>query len=355
MWSDESRHVSAEADSRRPADSSRVDVSILVVSWNVRDLLVAGLSSLQTHAQGYTYQVVVVDNASRDGSADAVAECHPQAILIRNSANLGFARACNIGIPYCTGRHIVFHGPDTRLIEDAYGAMMQYLDGHPDIGVLGCRLVNPDGTPQRSVREFPSLVGQFARSFHLGSILPAKWRGKPDRSGETSHPGDVDWLVGTALMMPSSLLREFGGMNEEYPIYTEDLDLCLRMRRAGKRVVFFPAVRVVHYGNRSGVQAFGHERKLHVYRSYFRFLDHWFGYWHAFIMKLIVSAGALLEVVAFGLTYVLTHVRRRRTQASEGAQVIRALLSYRSPGCAELPRQPRFAAEDGDTTATVRP
>jgi len=229
-------------------------VSIVIVNWNVRELLRACLQSL--YARGglaaHAMRVIVVDNASADGSAHMVRTEFPQVQLIANVDNLGFGRANNQALEFCAGPYVLLLNPDTVVEPDAIAGLVQAMDASPDVAVIGCRLLNGDRTLQRwTGGAYPRLLNLLNHYFFLDRLLPASWRPMPlylDR--DVREDMDVDWVSGACMMLRVEAL---GGrlFNTDYFMYGEDMELCHRLKQAGGRVVYSPKVSIVHYQGES--------------------------------------------------------------------------------------------------------
>ena len=227
---------------------------MVVVSFNGRDYLRRCLASLLGHAKGVSCEVIVVDNASWDGSAQMVEAEFPQAGLIPLSANVGFAAGCNRGIERAAGEFVLLLNPDTELAEDAFSPMVDHCRQNRSVGLLGPKLLNSDGSLQLSCRRFP---GHLTSLFNRQSILTRLFPGNPfsrrylmtDWAHDRIEP--VDWLSGACLMLRREMVERIGGMDEGYFMYIEDVDLCYRAHQAGYEVVYFPQVAVTHHIGRS--------------------------------------------------------------------------------------------------------
>jgi GT2 family glycosyltransferase len=233
------------------------DLSVVIVNWNVCDLLYRCLFSvLRTPAGGLDLEVIVVDNASEDGSQDMVREEFPEVRLIANERNLGFTCASNQGWASSQGRHVLFLNPDTEVGRGALPTMVNYLDGRAGVGVLGPQLLHPSGSVQSSRRRFPTVLTAVFES----TLLEQWWPANPwarcyrlaDRPDDVEQ--EVDWLVGACLLVRGQALQQVGGFDEGFFMYSEELDLCRRIRSAGWTVVFLPEARVVHHEGKSSEQ-----------------------------------------------------------------------------------------------------
>jgi GT2 family glycosyltransferase len=233
-----------------------MDLVIVTVSYNTRDLLADSLESSLAGLtrSGLTGEVWVVDNASADGSADMVRQRFPGARLVAHDKNLGFAAGNNLALRMMnlgkkTGaRHILFLNPDTRVLDDALGAMVQFLDSTPGAGAAGARLVNSDGSFQHSAFAFPGLAQILVDFFPLHHrLLDSRLNGRyPRRLYESSRPFAVDHPLGAALMLRAETLTQVGSFDERFFMYCEEIDLCRRIKSAGWDVYCVPQAEIVH-------------------------------------------------------------------------------------------------------------
>ncbi len=223
-----------------------MDLSIVIVSWNAKRFLLECLQSLQS---GREMEVIVVDNASTDGSPQAVKELFPQARLIINGCNIGFANANNLGIKQSAGRYVCLINSDVTVFRETLDRMIEYMDGHPSVGVLGPMVLNPDMTLQPSCRRFPTLLGSLLVALGLGSIF----------RGLVFFPHDrvraVEAISGCFMMVRKKAISEVGPMDGGFFFYAEDKDWCKRFRDAGWTNVYYPAARAIHYGGASSSKA----------------------------------------------------------------------------------------------------
>lgn len=229
------------------------DVSVIVVSFNTRELLRECLQTLQAQAGGVTYQLIVVDNASRDGSADMVAAEFPEATLIRSAVNLGFANANNRGFAEAQGRHVVLLNSDAFLRPGALPRAVAHLDAEPHIGLGGARLVGRDDTWQPSARMFPSLLNDFLALSGLAARFPrSRFCGRMDRTwADPGEPAEVDWTPGAFTIIRREVLEQVGYFDPAFFLYYEEVDLCRRVKAAGYTIWYWPDVVVVHLGGES--------------------------------------------------------------------------------------------------------
>jgi hypothetical protein len=240
-------------------------VSVIIVSWNVRDLLRRCLQSvlLSPEFAPGAVEVIVVDNASGDGTAQVVRGEFPAVRLLANDGNAGFTAGCNQGLAAAAGRYNLLLNPDTELVGDALAAMVRVLDADSGIALVGPRLVHPQGDVQSSRRRFPTLATAFVEStvlqglFEHSGILNRYYL--RDRSDDEEQ--DVDWLVGAALLVRRQVVQQVGGLDVGYFMYSEELDWCRRIKAAASpsggpwRIRYTPSATIIHHEGSSSEQA----------------------------------------------------------------------------------------------------
>lgn len=210
---------------------SSCDISVIIVNYNTRDYLARCLESL-AGISGICFEIIVVDNASKDLSAEMVKERFPHAVLIKNAENLGFAKANNQAIAVSKGRYLYFLNPDAEVHQGAFEAMISHMESRPDVGLAGTRIVNPDGSAQSSVE----------------NRYPGQKHAKKEMSG---LKGDIAWVLGASMFARREAIVNVGGFNTDYFLYGEEQDLCLRLRRAGWVIGYIPDAVVLHWGGKS--------------------------------------------------------------------------------------------------------
>jgi GT2 family glycosyltransferase len=223
-------------------------ISVIVVTHESVFDVGACLSSIRRHASDLSPEVVVVDNASTDGTAQLVANRFPEVRLIRSTRRQGFATNCNLGATISTGRTLVFLNPDARLGPGALQRLVEFVDAHPEVAVAGPRLVYPDGSAQPSARRFPSPVATVIRR------TPLRWAMRHSRAerrhlmldAELDEPTTVDWVLGATVAIPAEVFDSLGGMDDGYRLYCEDIDLCRRAWDEGRCVAYVPDAVVEH-------------------------------------------------------------------------------------------------------------
>lgn len=240
--------------SHGPAEGAAPDVSIIVTNYNTRDLLRACFASMEGRLGRPWLEVILVDNASADGSAEMTREEFPDVRVFVQERNEGFAHANNRGIRASCGRHVLILNSDTEIVDDALERMRDHMDVHPDIGALGARLLNTDGTVQLSCRSFPSYrTVLFHRYSLMTRLFPRNRYSAEYLMTDTNHDEtmDVDWVSGACMMVRRETMDAVGLLDEGFFMYAEDVDWCYRMKQAGWRVCYLPQAEVRHHIGRS--------------------------------------------------------------------------------------------------------
>lgn len=226
------------------------DLSILIVTYNSRPFVDALLDGLARQIDGLDAEVVLVDNASHDGTADAVAERHPGVRLVRSSQNLGFAAGNNLAARHAKGRVLLLLNPDALPARGCVARGLALMNGDAGVGLAGARLLADDGSTQPSARMFPTLMQEAIVLSGLAARFPrSRWLGRLDRTwADPAHAAPVDWVPGAFALVRHDLFDRLGGFDERFFLYYEEVDLCRRIQAAGFRVQYWPELRVHHIG-----------------------------------------------------------------------------------------------------------
>lgn len=228
-----------------------MDVSIVIVNYNTRDYLKDSLGSIYSQKNNIPYEVIVVDNNSTDGSKLLWRDSEFKNIkFIENKENLGFARGCNQGIALSKGRYILVLNPDTVVLNDAIEKMVRFMDENKSVGISGPKILNPDGTIQYSCRKFPNhLFILFGRNSIFTKVSPNNRFSKKYLMSDWNHDEnrEVDWVSGASLMLRRELIDDIGLFDENFFMFNEDVDICLRAKKAGWSVKYFAEASVIHY------------------------------------------------------------------------------------------------------------
>jgi len=312
------------------------DVSVIIVSWNVAELLLRCLDSLFTGLgsdRASDIEVIVIDNASQDNTALRLREAYPDVQVVVNDENRGFAAANNQGMVLARGRHYLLLNPDTELVGDALARMVSYLDRHPQVGVVGPRLRYPDGRPQSSRRRFPTLATALLESTPLQELLPPnpvlrRYYVEDRPADETQR---VDWLVGACLMVRRQVVERVGGLDEGYFMYFEELDWCRRIRQAGWEVVYLPSATVIHHEGKSSDQVVP-LRHIRFQTSKVRYFMKHYGRWQGEFVRWFLLSMYVCQSFVEGAKWLVGHKRPLRAARLRAyAQVVRSGLRQAVP------------------------
>lgn len=291
--------------------SAAVDLSIIIVSWNVAELLHACLASVYEHAGKLTLEVWVVDNASGDDSVEMVSAHFPQANLVALDSNVGFPKANNLVVHRCTGRYILYLNPDTVVHAHALPQLVTFMDRHLDVGLVGPKIVHPDGRIQYDcARNFPDLLGAFNEISFLRRVFPRSRIFGHQYMTYWDHLSsrDVPCLVGAAMLVRRETAAAVGWEMADQ-VYFEDLDYCYRVYRSPWRVYYLSDATVTHFGGESTSRSADRATfELHKWQSYATFFTRYKPYYQLPLLYFIVLLGALLRIVVLSAGMLLLKV-----------------------------------------------
>ncbi len=291
-----------------------IDLSIIIVSWNVKELLRQCLASVESGRGALNLQVIVVDNASTDSSGEMVAAEFPWVRLLRQQKNVGFSRGNNLGLATAKGPYLLLLNPDTQIVGTALSQMVAYLDAHPTIGALGPQLLFPDGKVQSSRRRFPTLATGFFESTWLQSVAP---RSITHRYYVLDRPDDVisqvDWVMGASLMVRRQAYEDVGPLDEGYFMYSEEMEWQRRIKNAGWKVIYYPFAQVIHHEGKSSEQVVV-QRHIYFQRSKLRYYRQVHGRWAAGVLRAFLLASYALQLGLEATKGIIGHKRTLRWQ-----------------------------------------
>jgi GT2 family glycosyltransferase len=229
------------------------ELSIVIVNWNTRDLLQQCLRSVFTSQHTTTYEVFVVDNGSTDGSVEMVSQEFPAVHLIRNSENLGYSTANNQAIKHTTGRYVLLLNSDTQVPETALQQMVTFMDTHSEAGIIGPKLLNPDGSRQYSCDCFPRTPWRLFHEKTLDLCIPENHTTRQGRMRHWDYDSHflVDYVIGAVFMIRRETLEQIGLLDEDFFMYAEDIDWCYRAVKSGWHVYYVGEIGVYHYNRGS--------------------------------------------------------------------------------------------------------
>jgi N-acetylglucosaminyl-diphospho-decaprenol L-rhamnosyltransferase len=298
----------------QPMPDKAVALSVVIVNWNTRDLLAQCLTSVYANPPAEAFEVLVVDNASSDESAAMVRERFSQIRLVANRENVGFARANNQVLPLCRGRYVLLLNPDTVVLPGGLASLVRFMDKHSRAGAAGARLLNADGTVYPSCQPAPTLGREFWRLFHLDGIWPYS-RYRMERWAEA--PRMVDVVQGACMVLRREALVQVGAFDEDYFIYSEEVDLCHRLRRHRWQVWWVPQATVVHFGGQSTRQVAA-AMFLRLYQGKVLYFRKNHGRRAAQIYKLVLTAAAVARLLLSPLALVVGGPQREERLALAG-------------------------------------
>ncbi len=276
------------------------DLSIIIVNYNVKEFLKNLLHSIKKASQNLDTEIIVVDNASDDGSVEMLQEKFPDVKLIANEENLGFGKANNLGLKLAQGKYILLINPDTLVAEDTFDELIRFFESHPDAGMVGCKILNPDGTLQLACRRsFPGPWTSFTKVTGLSALFPkSKLFARYNLTYlDENQTYEVDAISGSFMMMRKEVYEKVGGFDEQFFMYGEDLDLCYRIQKAGYKIYYVHTTQIIHYKGESTKRSSLDETKV-FYKAMHLFVKKHLS--TSFLVELILrSAIAVRSLLAF--------------------------------------------------------
>lgn len=280
------------------------------------------------------HEIIVVDNASRDGSAQMVRERFPGATLLENASNLGFSRGNNQALALSAAPFILLLNPDAQIQGDGLPLIVRHMEAHPEVGVVGPQLLNSDGTVQSSRRRFPTMATAFLESTVLQEWFPRNcvlsryyMLDLPD-----DEEAEVDWVVGACMMVRREAYQEAGPLDEGFFMYSEELDWCYRMKGLGWKVAYFPSAQVVHHEGKSSEQIVP-QRHIRFQASKVRFFRKHHSRFRARSLRWFLLATYAYQWLREGLKWLIGHKRPLRAQRMAAyRQVLRSGLRGNGDG-----------------------
>jgi GT2 family glycosyltransferase len=300
-----------------PTDDT-LDLSIVIPSYNVGQLLDACLTSIRQFPPGSPYEVIVVDNASSDRTVELIRHLHPDVQVVANVTNRGFGQAANQGLTLARGSFLLVLNPDTSVGPGTFDNLLAALRADPDLGMVGPLTRYPDGQIQSTRRRFPTLPVALLESTVLQQWLPeSRWLRAYYVADRGTVRQDVDWLGGACLMVRRDVFRAVGGFDPRFFMYSEELDWCRRIRQAGWRIAFVPEAELVHHEGRSSEQNVA-RRASNFQESKARYFEKYQGAAVGRALRLFLLANTLADLGAEAAKLALGHrpaLRIRRVKA----------------------------------------
>jgi GT2 family glycosyltransferase len=251
-----------------------MDISVIIVNWNTRDILRDCLSSVFKQTQGTEFEVIVIDNGSSDSSIQMVKVEFPQVTVIANIENRGFAAANNQGVVIAKGRYVLLLNSDTIILDDVIKKTVLFADTHREAAVVGCRVLNPDMSLQPTCFMFPSVMNMLLSTTYLCKLFPKSYFfGREQMTWwDRSDVRDVDVVTGCFMLVRQQAIEQVGLMDERFFVYGEETDWCYRFKKAGWKVLFTPDAQIIHFGRQSSKQV-PSQMTLQLKGSILRFID----------------------------------------------------------------------------------
>ncbi len=309
-------------------------LSIVIVSWNVCDLLQGCLESIQesldSQENDLPVEIIVVDNASTDGTAEMVGQRFPDVHLIETGENLGFTGGNNLGLEAAQGEYLFLLNPDTQITGDALRTLVNYMDAHPTVGAVGPKLVTDDGSAQPSRRRFPTLWTAVFESTWLQPIAPKRVL---DQYYMADQPDDetqaVDWVEGAALMIRRSVYESVGELDSRFFMYSEELDWQRRIKQSGWEIHYVPDAQVLHFGSRSSDQVIA-QKHIHFQTSKIRYFAKYHGQFAGSCLRWFLLFSYTWQLALESLKWLFWNKRDLRKSRIEAYyQVIKSGLPAR--------------------------
>ncbi|HEX4487710.1 MAG TPA: glycosyltransferase family 2 protein [Terriglobales bacterium] len=291
-------------------------VSTVIVVWNAMKYVVECLESLENCCRESCTEVIVVDNASTDGTPELIEKRFPWVKLIRNRENLGFAKANNIGIAMATGEYLSLVNSDVKFVQDCFTPMAAYMDEHQDVAMLGPRMLDAQGNVGRSTMRFPTLWNSFCRALGLDSVFKHSRVFAGQLMSDFSHSETVDTKVlnGWFWMVRRTALDQVGLLDERFFMYGEDIDWCYRFHRAGHRIVFFAGAEAIHYGGASSSSA-PVRFYVEMQRANWQYWRKHRGYLAQFGYLVFLALHHVIRAVGYSFVYLFSPSRSAESRA----------------------------------------
>lgn len=277
-----------------------MQLSIAIVNWNTVELLRQCLVSVYDNLDGIDAEVIVVDNGSSDGSAEMVKSLFLQVRLIEAKENLGFTKANNLAYKKSSGEYFLLLNSDTVVLPGALFHLVKFLDTHPAAGAVGSRLLNGDGTLQRSCSPFPTPLQELFDALCLSKLFPKNrlFGGFAMSYWDFSSTREVDFAGGSCLLLRRTALEEVGLLDEGFFMYSEEADLCYRLKEAGWKVFFYPQAKVIHYGGQSS-RLDVNRTSVEICRSKYRFMKKHYGQRAAISYRIVAALSSVTRLAAW--------------------------------------------------------
>jgi GT2 family glycosyltransferase len=316
-----------------PIVRTNVELSIIIVNWNSVDYLRECLTSIYDNGGDLRFEIIVVDNASPQRDIDELPEQFPAVVLIKSSANLGFAGANNLGFRHSSGKHLLFLNPDTRILGAAIQTILSHARDLPSAGIVGCKLLNTDGSIQTScIQKFPTILNQMLDVEFLQLRWPrlSLW-GIAPLFADNLTPAKVEVISGACMMIGRDAFEKVGGFSEDYFMYAEDLDLCYKVIKANYDNYYVGDAQIIHHGGKSSGQREVNEWATQMkFRSILHFCRKSRGSLYSGIFRLSLAGAAFCRLVLIALAFPFGKAKTLKSVFSKWRAVLRIALGLDS-------------------------
>jgi N-acetylglucosaminyl-diphospho-decaprenol L-rhamnosyltransferase len=292
-----------------------LDLSIIIVNWNSKEYLAKSIASIEAETKGINYEIVVIDSASFDGSEEMLRQNYPHVLFIQSKVNIGFARANNEAFKVSRGRNILFLNPDTDIEASAINVLFKHLESLQNVGIVGAKLLNSDRSVQEScIRAFPTILNQILDSDMLRNLFPkSRLWGTEALLAKNDLPVKVDAVSGACMMMKRAVFENIGMFSTDYFMYSEDIDLCLKVRDTGYNICYIPTAIIVHHGGGSSSQASVNTfSAVMMLESRWRFFRKTRSIWYARLYRFVMFGVCIIRIGLLLLIWVAQKLRGRR-------------------------------------------
>ena len=306
-----------------------LQLSIIIVNWNGLNVILDCLDSVYNNIKSIDFEVIVVDNNSSDGSPEAVEKKFPDVKLIREEKNHGFAGANNIGIKKALGKYIVLLNSDTIILDSTFKNIIEIMDSDKNIGILGPKVLNEDGSFQSSAGRFPSLMSEISGYFFLSRIpgLNIVFKDRFIRE-EFDEIKEVDWISGACLFLRKEIIEDVGYLDERYFMYVEDIDFCYQARKNKWKVVYYPFSKIIHLGGYSVSYASDKVFTNNI-ESYFKFYRKHFNIFQNLALSSIFLGGTVLRLLLFSMIFIFTWKSKFKTDILNNLRTLKAIFEIK--------------------------
>lgn len=286
-----------------------IDLSVSIVNTNNRVLLEECLASIYRTTRQISFEILVVDNCSNDGSAEMVRAGFPEVQVIQNDRILGYSASHNRALQRCNGRYVLVFNEDMIVLPGAFDHMVAFMDAHPDAGMLGCRLSNPDGSLQPSCWPFPNLPSRLFRALYLDKLFPGSSLTGGYTLGSWAYDSvrEVDVIMGCCVFLRREVLDQVGLMDERFFIYFEETDWCYRTKQHDWKIYFTPGAEIIHYGGQST-----RRQSARMATIYLQSLLKYFRKHHGRAAEFLVRLLSILEISLRLVYWTLSMLLKRR-------------------------------------------